>query len=93
MAPSLVRWLLEALIGQFVRTALWGGSRPTSGTITFRFAAIQCAISPYYTLGWVQADDFGHYDLSFRNPDVFSPNLEQLARDGIILNRHCTWIN
>ena len=34
------------------------------------------------------ADDFGHYDISYNNPDAPTPTLHQLASDGVILNRH-----
>ena len=37
---------------------------------------------------FVLADDFGHYDVGWRNPEVVSPTLDALASSGIILNRH-----
>jgi Sulfatase len=33
------------------------------------------------------ADDLGYNDVSWHNPDIVSPNLELLARSGIILEQ------
>ena len=32
------------------------------------------------------ADDFGYNDVSWNNPEMFTPELEKLARDGVILD-------
>ncbi len=34
------------------------------------------------------ADDYGHYDISYNNPDAPTPTLHQLASDGVVLDRH-----
>lgn len=36
----------------------------------------------------VLADDFGWHNIGFRNPEIRSPNLDKMAKDGIILDRH-----
>ena len=36
----------------------------------------------------VLADDFGWNDIGYHNPEVISPNLDQLAREGVILDRN-----
>jgi len=36
----------------------------------------------------VVADDLGYNDISWHNPDIISPNLDKLAKDGIILESH-----
>ena len=35
-----------------------------------------------------QADDYGHYDIQYNNPKAPTPHLYELAKDGIILQRH-----
>ena len=35
-----------------------------------------------------QTNFAGFNDIGFRNPEVISPNLDQLARDGVILDRN-----
>ncbi|BFZ22838.1 hypothetical protein BsWGS_25876 [Bradybaena similaris] len=37
-------------------------------------------------LVWIISDDLGWNDVGFRNPDVKSPNIDQLVRTGILLN-------
>jgi len=34
------------------------------------------------------ADDLGHYDVHWNNPDISTPNLEALVKDGALLDRH-----
>ena len=36
----------------------------------------------------ILADDLGYNDVSWHNRDIISPNLEKLARNGIILENH-----
>jgi arylsulfatase A-like enzyme len=36
----------------------------------------------------IVADDLGYNDISWHNPDIISPNLDKLAKDGIILESH-----
>lgn len=36
------------------------------------------------------ADDFGWHNIGWRNPEIASPTLNRLAKDGIILDRHYT---
>ncbi|XP_048753866.1 arylsulfatase B-like [Ostrea edulis] len=35
---------------------------------------------------FIVADDYGWNDVGFRNPDVITPNIDKLARSGMILN-------
>eukprot|EP00035_Acanthoeca_spectabilis_P026572 m.463235 g.463235 ORF g.463235 m.463235 type:complete len:540 (+) comp22965_c0_seq1:16-1635(+) len=37
------------------------------------------------------ADDFGWHNIGWRNPEIASPTLNRLAKDGIILDRHYTF--
>ena len=37
---------------------------------------------------FVLVDDWGHADVSFRNPNISTPNFQDLADNGLILNRH-----
>ena len=37
---------------------------------------------------FVLVDDWGHADVSFRNPAIYTPNFKKLADSGVILNRH-----
>ena len=39
-------------------------------------------------LVFVLVDDWGHADVSFRNPAISTPNFKDLAEKGLILNRH-----
>ena len=56
--------------------------------ISLSFCAAQSTTKPKPNFLFVLADDFGHYDVGWRNPEVTSPTLDMLARSGIILNRH-----
>ena len=38
----------------------------------------------------ILADDFGHYNIGWRNPEIRSPKIDALAADGLKLNRHVT---
>ena len=49
-------------------------------------ATIVSAIKP--NLVFVLVDDWGHADVSFRNPAISTPNFQDLADSGLILNRH-----
>ncbi|XP_023320888.1 arylsulfatase B [Eurytemora carolleeae] len=37
---------------------------------------------------FILADDFGYNDVSWNNEDVFTPNLEKLGREGVILDTY-----
>ena len=37
---------------------------------------------------FVLVDDWGYADVSFRNPAIYSPNFQMLAKTGLILDRH-----
>ena len=37
----------------------------------------------------LMADDLSYHDGSWHNLDIISPNLQTLAEDGIILEKHC----
>ena len=37
---------------------------------------------------FILADDFGYNDVSWNNQDVFTPNLEKLGREGVILDTY-----
>lgn len=37
---------------------------------------------------FVLVDDWGYADVSFRNPAISTPNFQDLAENGLMLNRH-----
>ena len=37
---------------------------------------------------FVLVDDWGFADVGFRNPAISSPNFDNLAKTGLVLNRH-----
>merc|ERR1712001_257818 len=47
-----------------------------------------CKASSPPNIVLIVADDLGYNDVSWHNPDIMSPNLEKLAKDGIILENH-----
>lgn len=49
-------------------------------------AAVHAADKP--NLVFVLVDDWGFADVSFRNPAISSPNFQDMADNGLILNRH-----
>ena len=40
------------------------------------------------TIVIIVADDLGYNDVSWHNPVVKTPHLEELARDGVLLEQH-----
>lgn len=55
------------------------------------FTAVQAANTSATTkphIVFVLVDDWGFADVSFRNPAIHSPNFDDLAKTGLILNRH-----
>lgn len=34
--------------------------------------------------------DLGHYNLGFNNPNMTTPTIDKLAKEGLILERHYT---
>eukprot|EP01049_Picozoa_sp_SAG25_P017961 SAG25_NODE_4925_length_730_cov_1.778130_1_plen_126_part_00 len=50
-----------------------------------------CALPPSRSVAaaqGVQLQDYGHYDISYNNPQAPTPTLHALASEGVILNRH-----
>ncbi|XP_046355962.1 arylsulfatase B-like [Haliotis rufescens] len=37
---------------------------------------------------FIVADDLGWNDIGFHNPDIITPNIDKLAREGLLLNHH-----
>ena len=37
---------------------------------------------------FVLVDDWGYADVGFRNPAIKTPNFDELAASGVLLNRH-----
>ena len=37
---------------------------------------------------FVLADDFGWYDVGYHNPKIQTPNIDKLAKDGVILDSY-----
>ena len=54
--------------------------------LLFLTSAAHAAAKP--NLVFVLVDDWGHADVSFRNPAISMPNFQDLADNGLILNRH-----
>jgi arylsulfatase A-like enzyme len=51
-------------------------------------AASSAAAAPKPHVLFFLADDYGHYDISYNNPEAPTPTLHALASEGVILNRH-----
>ncbi|XP_050408585.1 arylsulfatase J [Patella vulgata] len=45
---------------------------------------VNCATPPHIV--FIAADDLGWNDIGFRNPQMITPNIDKLAREGVILN-------
>lgn len=54
------------------------------GSIFIHFLLCVSAKPPHIL--FIVADDLGWNDVGFRNPDVLTPNIDKLARSGMILN-------
>ena len=37
---------------------------------------------------YILVDDWGYQDVGFRGSDILTPNMDQLAKDGVILDNH-----
>ena len=37
---------------------------------------------------FILADDFGWYDVGYHNPKIRTPNIDKLAKDGVILDSY-----
>ena len=51
------------------------------------FYTVICASTKPHIV-FVLVDDWGYADVSFRNPAIYSPNFQMLAKTGLILDRH-----
>ena len=47
-----------------------------------------CSSSPPPNIVFIVADDLGYNDVSWHNPDILSPNLARLAKEGVVLEQH-----
>ncbi len=54
--------------------------------VSLLFAAANAASKP--NIVFVLVDDWGHADVSFRNPAISTPSFQDLADNGLILNHH-----
>ncbi|XP_046368891.2 arylsulfatase B-like [Haliotis rufescens] len=52
--------------------------------ILLTFVICECAEKPHIV--FIVADDLGWNDVGFRNPQMITPNLDRLAKAGVILN-------
>ncbi|XP_046566660.1 arylsulfatase B-like [Haliotis rubra] len=52
--------------------------------ILLAFGICECAEKPHIV--FIVADDLGWNDVGFRNPQMITPNLDRLAKAGVILN-------
>lgn len=52
------------------------------------FIAVQAASTTKPHIVFVLVDDWGFADVGFRNPAIHSPNFDDLAKSGLLLNRH-----
>ncbi|VDI46551.1 Hypothetical predicted protein, partial [Mytilus galloprovincialis] len=46
----------------------------------------ECVVSKSPNIVFIVADDLGWNDVGFHNPDIISPNIDYLAKNGMILN-------
>ena len=56
--------------------------------IRFIFLIPLCSADTAPNVVVIVADDLGYNDVSWHNPDIISPNMEKLAKGGIILENH-----
>ena len=56
--------------------------------LSLLLSATVVAASSKPNIVFVFVDDWGHADVSFRNPNISTPNFQDLADNGLILNRH-----
>ncbi len=54
--------------------------------VSLLLCSITTAAKP--NIVFVLVDDWGHADVSFRNPNISTPNFQDQADNGVILNRH-----
>ena len=54
--------------------------------LSLALAVVATAARP--NLIMVVADDFGWNDLGLRNPDMHTPHMDAMAREGLLLERH-----
>ena len=53
---------------------------------SFILIIVSCQEKPNVIV--ILADDLGFDDIGYRNPDVLTPNIDELARNGVILDRN-----
>ena len=70
-------------MGKTTRTLL------LSALLACAVAAAAIASKPH--LVFVLADDFGYYDVSFRNPAAHTPHIDGLVAEGLQLRRFYTY--
>ena len=59
----------------------------TTTVITSLLLSVQGNLTKPHIV-FVLVDDWGYADVSFRNPAIYSPNFQMLAKTGLILDRH-----
>ena len=59
----------------------------TTAVITSLLLSVQGNLNKPHIV-FVLVDDWGYADVSFRNPAIYSPNFQMLAKTGLILDRH-----
>ena len=57
-------------------------------TAVFLLVAPVASVGTKPNIVFVLVDDWGHADVSFRNPAISSPNFQNMKENGVLLNRH-----
>ena len=60
----------------------------TKIVLALLFVLMEPGFGKQPNLLFILVDDFGYNDVSWNNKDIFTPNLERLGRDGVILDTY-----
>ncbi|XP_064628891.1 arylsulfatase J-like [Lineus longissimus] len=84
--------VLAAVVLLVITSTIYSTRRDTPGLANFTEATKQLAQAPAKPhIFFIVGDDIGWNDVGWRNPDMKTPNLDKLAKDGVKLNHYYTY--